>query len=262
MTRYTVGWNEDLDLNAGAAAIALMKGQDHLREAVSTDQMKLLYNSHLERIMWIDETAGGTAGYIQIGGESRKFRFGLDEMATDPLIGIIDFPAPGYPMPKGTKLDCVGNASGSGAEQHAVLLQFNTGEIPQPPTGNPGSCKKHYMLGLKTGTLTAATFSGNSNVLGQVNAFEDSEEAFAEDDTQYILYGITPSPGGAGYAVCGFRQKQTDIAFPAIMAAAASVRPFWLPEPYLFKGSEDVPLLKGSGVGTTSTEFVMHIGQL
>lgn len=273
MERVTVGWNEDIDLNAGAAAIAVMGGQDSLRKVLGTDQIQINNEggAFLKQVRWVDESAKGIDGTIEISGRARKIHFGK-QSALDPhdsRIILHDNNDMGIFLPKNTKLDVLGNKSGSGVEQHAVLMDLIRPDLQPVATVSLKSVTRSFILGLKTGTLVAATFSGSSDVLGQGLAYEDSEISFDEnEDTDWCLIGIIPGPGGAGFGVCGFRHTNlvVDRAFPAKLGDV-STREFFLDDlnpmgpqkGWLFKGNAP-PILKAAGVSTTSTEYGIHIG--
>lgn len=265
----TIGWNEDIDLNAGAAAIAALKGQDHLRTLSGTDAIVINNPGGviLNKIMAADEastvTIGG--GYVARNDKSRKYRFGKmlgspSEYTLSSNGGLGDV------LPKDVQLDCLGNGSGSGAEQHSVLIDVIRPDIAPVPKAAWGSWTREVVLGVKTGTLTADTVSGYTAILTN---FEDSEQSFGTDPgRKYALISITPSPGGAGYGVAGVCHANRIVhrLFPAYFTLISrQAKEYFLTDttgkatPWLFSGNES-PLLVGAGVGTTSTEFTVRLG--
>jgi len=265
----TIGWNEDIDLNAGAAAITALKGQDHLRGLSGTDAIVINNPGGitLKTIRWADEAAtvsiGG--GYIARNDKSRKYRFGKNLSSPGELNFASNGGAGDY-LPKDIQLDCLGNGSGSGAEQHAVLCDVIRPDIEPVPKAAWGSWKREIVLGVKSGTLTAATVSGFTEI---ITNFEDSEQSFGNDPARhYALISITPSPGGAGYGVAGVVHSNRIVhrLWPAhhTLISRQPVEYFLTdtsgnPTPWLFAGNES-PLLVGAGVATTSTEWQVRLG--
>lgn len=265
----TVGWDEDIDLVGGAAAIAAMKGQDHLRGLSGTDDIKVNNPGgvFLKRIRWVDESGSGVGGYIGRHDKSRKYRFGKRAIV-DPLAAEVEFDSHdggGEYIPQNTILSCIGNVTGV-AEQHAVLMDWIVPDIPAVETVPWGSWKREIHLGVKTGTLVANTVSGFTDI---INNFEDSEQAFGEDaEAEFCLISVTPSPGGAGYGVLGVAHNNRIVhrLFPALLGTANAKEYFITNNvgeraPWKFTG-KTAPLAIGSGVATTSTEMLVRIGIL
>lgn len=216
---------------------------------------------YLKAIRWADETAGGTGGYLYFmgKGDDRKYRFGKNKLVGDLLVGEIEFPDGVFPMPKGQRIRCVGDASGAGAEQHVVLLDIWNPSLPNIEIFKNESVSHIHRLGKKTGTLTAATPSGLGNIL---TGFEDSEIQLPETaEDRYVLTRLGNYPGLAGVGVCGVRHQNGlfDRLFPTIYAAA--VKGIDYPIGWVFSG-ESPPLLVGAGVVTTSTEFTVEIAKV
>lgn len=262
-------FNEDLDLNAAAAQLAAANGQVSgitLKDA-DTIQLPNAEGMYLLGVRVMDETVGGGGmGYLHFPGHfgDRKLRFGENLHIGDNFIREIKFIPGTFYLPPKQRIKAFGNDSGSGAEQHVIIGDFWHPGLPPIPTIQPNQmCKKGVMMtAMKTGTLIAATISGLSSVLGDVTAFEDSEiELPTTKDQLYALLKLGNYPGGAGYGVCGVRSPDglSDRLFPAVIAMNVMGRDYDLG--WLFTGDAP-PKLVGCGVGTTSTQFQLTIGQL
>jgi len=256
--------SEDLDLNAAAATIAAALGQ---RNCIlpDADTIKLPDEDGmwLKRIMSADETAGGLGGYSEFlgKGSERKFRFGKNPEIGDLLRCMVEFEDETFPMLKGGRIKVVGNKSGTGAEQHNVIHDIYIPSLPDVEIYN-GPVKHYHMLGVVTGTLVANTISGLNSVLGDETALQDSEIQFPEDPgKEYVLKGFWPVPGGAGYGALGFRHPngKMDRLAPAVFASAIQA-PYY-PLNWKFTGDAP-PRAIGCGVGTTSTELTMLLGEI
>lgn len=256
-------FNEDLDLNAAIGALAAALGQKHctLPDA-DTIQLPNEEGMYLKRIRTADETAGGLAGYLHFKGKGseRKFRFGQLVEIGDHLINTIEFEDNEFPLPPGQKIGCFGNISGSGAEQHAVILDIFIPSIPEPPK-HIGAVKHLHMLEAMSGTLVANTLSGLNSVLGNETALSDSEIQFAEDKN-YVLKGYWATPGGgAGYGVLGVRHPSGEIDRLSPASIGAVTIPPYIELNWAFHGKAPVRTV-GSGVGTTSSGLTMLLGEV
>ena len=264
MARVEFGWNEDLDLNAAVGALAPLLGQDQIRKR-SGDQLIPQEDILLHRIRAMDEAGGGAGGYLTIEGVPRNIYFGK---YVGDNIQELNFPGPGLKIPAKTALDCVGNQSGAGAEQHSVILTATIPSISEPKHASLSSIKEHFIFGVKSGTIVAATFgAGSQDILTNL---EDSEEKLSiSKDIRYVLIGIINAPLAAGYGICGFRMAdlKVDRVFPGKqLVGQAQYFPIddINPTPqfgYLFTGDES-PVAMAAGVGVTSVEMGFHIGLL
>jgi len=262
---FSVGWNEDIDLNAGAATIAtILAQQPNFRSG--PDDLKLPYDCYLKRLLYCDETVAGASGSVLTVDKplanTKLTVWRKNKLAVgDNSIIIEEWPGQGQLLPKGSVLSAVGGPSGSGAEQHTLILHLHSPHFKPPLTlGHPYDDKGLYTdYGLLTGTLVAQTLTGENDILGHVAAYQDSEPRYGIDsDKRYTLYSIVNGPGGAGYGVCGFMHPSRlyYMLWPAIFASAVQAYEFPLDQPWGFAGgSEEAPRLVGAGVGTTSTEF-------
>lgn len=262
-------FNEDLDLNAAPAQLAALKEMRAGITLEDADTIRLpnIPGMWLQAIRWMDETAGGTGGYLHFPGKGsdRKYRFGKTTLLGDLLVGEILFAPNEFPLSPHQKIKAFGDDSGSGAEQHAIIGTFWHPTLPPIPNGLGVALpeKAHvHRLGLKTGTLTAQTPSGLSSVLGDGTAFEDSEIEFGTTaKNQYMLRSIGNYPGLAGVGICGVRSPDglSDRYFPSIIASAVKGIDFEIG--WLFNGDAG-PKLLGAGAVTTSTEWTEEIVEM
>jgi len=211
---------------------------------------------YLKSIRWHDETAAGTGGSLTFTGYNadRKIRFGKVSLTGDLLTGEIIYPDNVVQLPPGQEITCIGDASGSGAEQHTVLLDIYYPHIPDMPMFGNRPVKNMMLVGKKTGTLVANSLTGLSDI---TSSFEDSEIQLAEDDTMYAVTRLGAFPSGAGYGIVGLRapDAMSDLLFPAMITAVKGV---YYPIGWVFRGDAP-PKTLGCGVGTTSVEMVLEI---
>lgn len=261
---FSVGWNEDIALNGGAAPIAtLLQQKPDFRSG--SDNLKLSFDCYLKRLWYCDETVGSTGAIVTIDKPLSNTKLSIWRQNKLPLgddsIVIVEWPGQGQFLPKDSVLSCTGAASGSGAEQHTCILDLHSPHFrPDMPLGgvvDPNGLFIDY--GLLTGTLVAQTLTGENDLLGHIAAYQDSEPVFGIDDKKhYTVYALVNGPGGAGYGVCGLLHPSRQFYFlrPAIFASAVQALEFPLDQPWAFTGGFGAaPRLVGSGVGTTSTEF-------
>lgn len=255
----TCGFNEDLDLNAGAATIAVIGAGQLLVSKHDADTIKLPNTKGMElrAIRWHDETAGGTGGSLALPGYNaeRKVRFGKDTLTGDLLTGEIIYPPGVFKLPPSQKISCIGNASGSGAEQHTVLLDIYYPDLPDVPMLGQGQGGLAMLVGKLTGTLVANSLTGMSDI---ISGFQDSETPLAEtEENKYAITRLGAFPSGAGYGILGLRHQdgKSDLLFPAMITA---VKGNYYPIGWLFSG-DSPPKTIGCGVGTTSSEMILEI---
>lgn len=261
---FSVGWNEDIALNGGAAPIATMLQQKPDFRS-GADDLKLPYDCFLKRLLYCDETVGSTGAIVTIDkplANSKLTIWRQNKLAMgDNSIIIVEWPGQGQFLPKDSVLSCTGAASGSGAEQHTCILDMHSPTFrPNLALGGPSDPKGLYIdYGLLSGTLVAATLTGENDILAHIAAYQDSEPVFGiQRERAYTLYAIVNGPGGAGYGVCGFLHPSREFMFlrPAIFASAVQALEFPLDQPWAFDGGHEAsPRLVACGVGTTSTEF-------
>lgn len=267
---FSVGWNEDIDLNAAAGALATLLGQaPNFRQGA--DELLLPYACYLKRLWYCDETVAGAGGGVLVvdkGLADRQLTLWRQNalQVGDNSIQMAEWPGLGQLLPKGSVLSLTAGQSGSGAEQHTCILDmhapgFRPSAYVRGDVEDPDGLFVDYSL--LSGTLVADTLSGGNDILAHIADYQDSEPAFGVDrDRLYTVYALTNAPGGAGYGVCGFRHPSADFYFlrPAIFASAVSGYKFPMDQPWRFNGDDRVaPRLVAAGVGTTSTEFQPHM---
>lgn len=249
-------WNEDIDLNAAAGALTFATGTLKDVDKVGTDAVKLRkgYGTpEILAIIGIDESGGGTNGYLQVQGRARKIRFGkISQVAANEWWEFI--PRRPIQVPEGSQLDLVGNMSGSGAEQHAVIVYVHYPNMKKPALLE--DIKAEYgPLGLKTGTRVAAT--AGPWTAYPLTGFEDTELAFAADPSlRFAISQLINGPGLADTSVVLIRWpgKETDmyeLAMPASMAGSETI--FNLPE--ISFTADNPAKLAAIGASTTSDEY-------
>jgi len=261
----TYAWQEDIDLSGGAGALCAMKGSIYDGLYVGTDNIRTRkgYGTPtLLGIMGIDESGGGSGGYLDVSGRTRAIRFGkLSNVAAGEywLIDLLENPVL---LPEGNKISCYGNSSGSGAEQHTVIIVVGYPRLPRPAEMVPVSIEGP--VGLKTGTRIADTFGPKtSDVLGDNLAFEDSEEAFSQDPSiSYCIEGLINGPGLSDTSLVGIRYQRMggapdlELYIPASMGGSEA---YWL-WPRIAFSPENPAKLGAAGKATTSDEYGIHMG--
>lgn len=261
---FSIGWGEDIDLSGGAAVIATILSQiPDYRDG--TDDIIADVPLWIKRLLYADETVGDVAGAKldadrPFGNTKNIWRAKQETSAEHPVL-IHEWPGRGFFVPAGTKLSMTGSSAGAGIEQHTCILHcYSPGFTPSLRLGfgDPQRAKMYIAHGLKTGTLVAATLSGNNDLLGHTAAYEDSELSFGIDEAaRYVLYGVVPRPGLAGVGIVGFKHPSGQLysLFPSIFAADAPIT-YPMDQPWVFSGAEKAaPRLVGAGAVTTSVEF-------
>ena len=263
---FTIGWGEDIDLNAASGALATIKEQrPDFRDG--TDDLRIPYDIFIKRIWTTDETlgVGGGDGYrlastkpFGRGNTKTVYRQQMENSAEWPVV-VHTFPGPGFFIKEGTILQATGAKGGSVAEQHVMLLDCHSPSFrPAIRLGNPAAPGVPIGHGLKTGTLVAATISGKNDILGHTADYEDSELPFGiEPERQYTVYGLNPRPGLAGVGVVGLLHQSGALHLlrPAVFAVDTPII-YIMEQPWSFNGAEKAaPKLVAAGAVTTSTEF-------
>lgn len=262
----TYAWAEDLDLSGGAGALAAMKGSvyDGLYAGLDDIRTRKGFGTpYLLGIMGIDESGGGSGGYLKVDGRTRAIRFGKLSQTADNEYWLMSFLDNPIALPEGNKISCYGNASGAGAEQHAVIIVVAYPDLERHPMMKPNSIEGPF--GLKTGTRIADTFGPKtSDLLGDNLDFEDSEESLSQDpDLRYCLHGLVNGPGLADTSVVGIRYQRMAGGIPDlelyVPASMAGSEVYWEWPEIEFK-PENPPKLAAHGKSTTSDEYTLHIG--
>ena len=263
---FTIGWGEDIDLNASSGKLATLLGQrPNFRDG--TDDLRIPYDIFIKRIWTSEETVGegGTDGNLlestkpfDRGNTKTIYRQQNETSAEFPFV-VHTFPGVGFFIKAGTILQCTGATSGSGIEQHVMLLDCHSPNFrPAMRVGNPDAPGVPIGHGLKTGTLVAATLSGENDILGHTADYEDSALPFGiNPERNYTLYGLNPRPGLAAVGVVGFLHPGGDFYWlrPSVYAVDSPVT-YMMEQPWSFNGAEKAaPKLVAAGAVTTSTEF-------
>lgn len=263
---FTIGWGEDIDLNAGSGRLASIKEQrPDFRDG--TDDLRIPYDIFIKRIWTLEETVGvggGDGNLLQAtkpfgrGNTKTIYRQQMETSAEFPLV-YHTFPGLGFFIKEGTILQATGAKSGTGAEQHVMLLDCHSpGFRPNIQLGTPQTPGVPIAHGLKTGTLVAATISGKNDLLGHTADYEDSELPFGiEPEKQFTVYGLNARPGLAGVGVVGFLHPGGALHWlrPAVFAVDTPIS-YIMEQPWAFNGAEKAaPKLVAAGAVTTSTEF-------
>jgi len=223
MGRRSWVWNENVATNAGIAAVAaaLVAG-NRGHELTGTDQLKAPNRDGLKvtSVMVADETpiTAAASGYVTIGSRNRAFQLPLVTTGGKPAIR--KFPG-GLTVPKGVNCDCLGNASGAGAEQHTVVLNVEDPEyrgipVSKPPLAGPNVTK--IGVTMATGALVTQTISGFVDITGRTNAFTNTIRTLPDVhdlDIYLTKIGGVLAAGQGGYAI---RDKGGDgqLVFPQV----------------------------------------------
>jgi len=263
---FSVGWGEDIDLSGGAAVIATLIGQrPDFRDGA--DELLLPNNCNLKRLWASDETVAQVTGGLLVsdkalGGMTKTiWRQNVGEIGDFPIL-MHEWPGDGMLLKKGAVLSYTAPGSGSGAEQHVLILDMHSPEFtPKMQVGNPFDADGlHIAHGLKTGALTVATISGKNDILGHLAAYEDSELEFGiSPEKTYTVYSLIHAPGVAGVGVCGLLHPSLEFGIlrPGTFASAVQGMDFPLDQTWGFNGEEKSgPRLVAAGAVTTSTEYV------
>lgn len=261
----TYAWAEDIDLSAAVGALAAMVGSCYDALYVGTDSIRTrkgFGTPQLLGIMGIDEAGAGAGGYITVQGRTRAIYFGKMSNVAAGEYWLIDFLDNPVALPEGSKLDCVGNQSGAGAEQHAVIVVIGYPKLARHKELDPLSFEGP--IGLKTGTRVAGTFGPkSSDLLGDYLAFENSEESFSQDESiRYALCGLINGPGLADTSVVGIRYPRSgeapdlELYVPASMAGSES----YFKWPKIMFEPENPGKLGAFGNAVTSDEYGLHMG--
>lgn len=260
----TLAWAEDIDLSGAAGALAPLAGA-HNKASYDGDSIPTREGygqPYLLGLMGIDESGGGTGGYLTVQGRTRAIRFGKISVVAAGEYWLMSFLDHPIALPRGNKLACVGNKSGSDAEQHVVIAVIGYSDLPRHPEGQARSIIGP--VGLKTGTRVASTFGPlSSDVLGDHLAYEDSEEALSTDDSiVYQIEGLINGPGLADTGLVGVHYQAQgnapalELYIPASMGGSEN---YWLWPPIQF-GPAAPAKLGAFGASTTSDEYGFHLG--
>jgi hypothetical protein len=209
------GWLEDIDLNAGAAALAAIPvtAQHHVTLSGTDTIIAPEHETLLWGIMTADETPPTTdAGLLTISGYTSPFR--LPVVRAGVGVGIRMFEEP-IVIPPGASLSVTGNGSGSGAEEHAVILIVENPEAnPWPIAAIPKGAFPHPVE-MVTDAPTAYTVAP-VEYSGRSNAYENSQEILPDlDDIGVYLNRVQPELT-AGYTLVVIEDSRLEkhLMFP------------------------------------------------
>jgi hypothetical protein len=133
------------------------------------------------RIMAADETPLTAAQFGDIAIDGRRGGDISLPLSTPDGPGILDL-EPGIPWPPNTDINCLGNASGAGAEQHCVVLRVlnphSNSEFTVQPVPTDGEICIYEM---PTDANTADTLDNPVDICGRANAYTNGQTALADD---------------------------------------------------------------------------------
>ena len=200
-------WVEDIDLNAGPAAIAANLNQFSGYTLTGTDQIDAVRvkGLMLMRIMTSDEVKGTpAAGDLAIDGR-REGDISLPLTPTLSEPGYLDL-APGIPIAPAVGMNVLGNGDGAAAEEHCVVCRIWNPDAqsdftvqPVPATGVEMQINE-----MPTDANTAYTIDNFVDITGRANAYTNGQTALPDDQRVEIwLKAIRPEvPAGmAGIAL-------------------------------------------------------------
>lgn len=221
----TWGWLEDIDLNAGAAALAAIPvtDQKHITLSGTDTIIAPEHVTYLHGILTADETRPTTdAGLLTISGYTSPFR--LPTLGLDDAFGFHRFWNP-IRIPEGASLSVTGNGSGAGAEEHAVILLIeNPLANPWPIKAIPSNAFPHYVE-MVTDAPPAAYRTTQVEYSGRTNAYENSQEVLPDlDDITVYLRGVKPELT-AGYTCTVIGDNRLEKLL--ILPAASTCDPYW-----------------------------------
>lgn len=203
--------NEDVDLNAGAGAIAaslaggqkgcLLSGTDNIYNNKPFNYLGYQYGDE-------ESTLADADGYISIGNK-RQIWIGLEDV-TDQGWSQGWFPTP-LRVANQELIGVVGKSTGGAAEQHSCVHFVDQPELGAPfqirQVGSGVTCIK---VEQPTAALVANTISGFTDVCGRTTAYSGSQRAIPNTETiSGILYAVTPI-NTAGYSGIAIRTPNQD----------------------------------------------------
>lgn len=199
-------FNEDLDLNAGAGAVAAaLKGGELGHELNGTDQILCPRPVNMLGVQYGDEqsTVADADGYLSVGTK-RAYEIPLE--ITD-LYNCLQmwFTSP-VKLASREGLDLVGRSTGGGAEQHSAVIFVDDPGLGAPwAIKAPGGGDISIVVALVSDALVAQTQSGFADICGRNNAFVGGQKAIPNrPDIEVNLIAATLFCG-AGYSGCTFR---------------------------------------------------------
>jgi hypothetical protein len=198
------GWLEDIDLNAGAAALAAIPvtEQHHIKLSGTDTIVAPQHVTWLCRIEVSDETAPTTdAGALTISGYDSVIPLPVVQVG-GPGYGVMHFANP-LPIPPGASLSVTGNGSGAGAEEHAVILFIdNPANDGNPwPTGSIPTDAIPHRVEMVTDAPAAAYRATTVEISGRTNAYTNSEQVLPDMDNIAVYWDAVQAELTAGYTL-------------------------------------------------------------
>lgn len=265
MGRYEdIAWMEDIDLSGGPAAIAANLNQFSGYPLNGTDAILAVRDPGLfiKRIMTADETPLTAAAFGDLALATRRGGDISLPLSTPDGPGVLELPGQGIPLPPAEQMDVLGNASGAGAEQHAVVVRiWNPNHSSDFVHRNPPANAEVCIYEMPTDANTASTIDNFVDVCGRSNAYTNGQTALP-DDAQVQIYvhairAIVPA-GQTGIALAMPGQNHAYI-YPA--PALSNVRFDFVKEfgaPFYCTGAR--PLQVASfGTATTLIPLVLEM---
>ena len=266
MARFEdVCWVEDIDLSGGPAAIECSLNHYAGYTAGGTaDEIRSTPGpgKRIVRIMTADETPLTAAAFGDIAIDGRRGGDISLPLSSPDGPGEMLLPSPGIPWPPNTDINCLGNASGVGAEQHTVVLRvFNPNANSEFRHAPPPPDAEVCIYEMPTDANTADTLDNPVDICGRSNAFTNGQTALPDDPRVEIwlhaIRAIVPA-GQSGIFLLPPGREHAYI-YPA--PALANVRWDFVQEfgnPFYCNAAAPV-LVGGYGTTTTAIPLVLEM---
>lgn len=217
----------------------------------------------IERIMTADETPNVAQNPGDIALLTRVVGGDIVLPQSEPNEpGISVLPLGGLPLPSGEQIDCLGNGSGSGAEQHAVALRiFNPNEPEVFVWEEPPEDADLYMVEMPTDSQTADTMNNQVEISGRTNAYAQGQTPIRNSpEIDMYLMAITPVliAGQSGF----FITDQADTINLCYLVPALGNKRFDFVKEFggAFKMKGSDPIKVGAiGTVTTAMPLIMEL---
>lgn len=214
-----VSWEEEIDLNAGPAAIATSLTEFSGYRRVGTDQWQAPREKGL-RIISIrtqDESPQVAPAFGDLALASRRGGdISLPIGSTDKP-GLLDL-RPGIKLPSGEIMDVLGNGSGAATEMHSVVIRVMNPNHEMPFTfAAPPEDAEIAIYEMPTDANTAVSLDNFVDVAGRDNAYTNGQTEIP-DDEKFSMYvkAITASvPAGQGGFVIAPPGTESVLIYPA-----------------------------------------------
>lgn len=258
-----IAWEEEIDLNAGPAAIATSLVQFGGYTRVGNDQITAPREKNLKivRIMTQDETGHVTTpspGDLALG-HRRGGDISLPQGNGKP--GLLDL-RPGIPLPPGETMDVLGNEGAAAGEMHSVVARVLNPNHKMPFTfAKPPPKGEICIYEMPTDANTAVTMDNPVDICGRLNAYTQGQTALPDDDDVTVyLKAIRPYvPAGQGGIFIQPPGLEIALIYP-VPALSDTRLDFEKEFGGAFKMSASNPILVGSfGNATTLIPLVMEM---